>query len=128
MDNLITQGEDKLDLDTGYFTREKFLIGDDSCLDYEETIPEVVKDTKKEYNGRVWYLTTITLPAGTLFPKKSNDGIDWCVAPVVDIDISESKRYPIPGSNGEYYQTRVAIEDAKKFKKFKEALVYLGML
>ena len=126
--NLIMEGEDKLDLDTGYFTREPFYVDSDDCEQYEQTVPQIIIDTKHEHKKRNWYLTTITLPAGTLFPKGEPDSYEWYVAPVVNIDSGEEKRYPIPGSNGEYYQTRIAIEDAKKFKKFKEALVYLGML
>ena len=128
MNNLITEGEDKLDLDTGYFTRENFTIDSSACEDYEETVPEIIVDTKKEYKGRMWYLTTMTLPAGTLFPRDNKGEIDWCVAPVVEIDDIDATKYPIPGEPGKFYKTRVAIEDAKKFTQFKEALVYLGML
>ena len=126
--NLITEGEDKLDLDSGYFTRKSFVVDGDTHLQYEETVPEIVKDTRIELEGRMWYLTTMTLPAGTLFPNATKDGWEWLVAPVVDIDFANKTKYPLPGQPGKYYETRVAVEDAKKFKKFKEALVYLGML
>ena len=54
------------------------------------------------------------------------DKIKWVVAPVVAIDEADS--FPIPGEEGKVYQTRVDIEGAKQFDKFKEGLVYLGML
>ena len=132
MSNIITEGEDKLDLDTGYFTRKAFLEGSEACEQYEETVPRIVKDTKKVEKGRVWYLTTITIPAGTLFPdgapEKGQDSFtyNWVVAPVVGIE--DPEKYPIPDKPGEFFSTRIGVEDAKKFKKFKEGLVYLGML
>tara|TARA_A100001201_G_C4083823_1_gene199830 strand:- start:37 stop:423 length:387 start_codon:yes stop_codon:yes gene_type:complete len=127
MNNIINEGEDKLDLDSGYFTRESFTVDSDACDKFEETVTELIKDTKKVINGRNWYLTTMTLPAGILFPDGSKDKYSWVVAPVVNISPEEAKNYEVEGEKGKSYSTRVAVEDAKKFDLFKEALVYLGM-
>ena len=139
MANIVNEGEDKLDLDTGYFTRKSFLVGSDACEKFEETTTEFIRNMKITKNGRNWYLTSITLPAGILYPDKKTekvkadtnvdfeiDKIKWVVAPVVPIDEGDS--FPIPGEDGKVYQTRVDIEGAKQFDKFKEGLVYLGML
>tara|TARA_R110001583_G_scaffold13766_1_gene58641 strand:- start:20973 stop:21362 length:390 start_codon:yes stop_codon:yes gene_type:complete len=126
--NIITEGNDKLNLDDGYFTRNVFLNDSKACVLYEDTITQLVKDTKKVIGDRTWYLTTIALPAGILFPDGTVDKYDWVVAPIADIDSDESAQYPVPGKSGEYYRTRVGIENAKKFIQFKEGLVYLGML
>tara|TARA_R110002051_G_scaffold180391_1_gene249909 strand:+ start:290 stop:670 length:381 start_codon:yes stop_codon:yes gene_type:complete len=126
MSNIINEGEDKLDIDTGYFTREAFLEGSKACELFEEGQPQIIKDTKKIIKGRIWYLTTITIPAGTLFPDGAPDEYDWVVAPVVGIE--DPEKYPIPDKPGEFFSTRIGVEDAKKFKEFKEGLVYLGML
>ena len=133
MGNIITEGEDKLDLDTGYFTRESFLIDSDACNEFEASSTQFIRDMKITKGKRAWYLTSITLPGGVLFPdgKKGKQTvrktkIKWVVAPVVPVD--EDYRQEIPGSPGNYYETRVGIEDAKQFDKFKEGLVYLGML
>jgi len=128
MSSIINEGEDKLDLDSGYFTREAFTIGSEACDKFLETVPQLISDTKKIEDGREWYLTTITLPGGILFPDGTPDQYKWIVAPVVDIEIEDKGKYPIPGEETKTYSTRVAIEDAKKFSKFKEGLVYLGML
>tara|TARA_B100001094_G_scaffold325344_1_gene379524 strand:- start:1072 stop:1458 length:387 start_codon:yes stop_codon:yes gene_type:complete len=127
MSNIVNEGEDRLDLDTGYFTRKAFLVDNEACELYEETVTKLIKDTKKEENGRVWYLTTITLPAGILFPDGTPEDYSWIVAPIVDVDDFEKSKYPIPEQPGKFYQTRVGLEDANKFDDFKEALVYLGM-
>jgi|TARA_R110000822_G_scaffold145115_3_gene283908 hypothetical protein len=128
MSNIINEGEDQLDLDTGFFTRQAFLEGSEACERFEETITQLIKDTKKVENGREWFLTTITLPGGILFPDGKVDDYRWIVAPVVNITQEDKGKYPIPGEGDETYNTRVGIEDAKKFDQFKEALVYLGML
>ena len=125
LDSVISEGDDKLDLETGYFTRKVFTIGSDACEKYEQNVTQLIKDTKREYKGRVWYLTTMTLPGGILFPDGIVDNYKWVVAPIADLDNSE--HYPIPNKPGEYYQTRVAVEGAKQFEEFKEGLVYLGM-
>tara|TARA_A100001201_G_scaffold125079_1_gene109288 strand:+ start:4078 stop:4464 length:387 start_codon:yes stop_codon:yes gene_type:complete len=127
MDNIVNEGEDKLDLDTGYFTRKAFLEGSKECDLFEDTVTKLIKETKKVKNGRVWYLTTITLPAGILFPDGTPDKYNWIVAPILDVDESEKNQYPIPDKPGKFYQTRVGLEEANKFDEFKEALVYLGM-
>ena len=126
MSNIINEGEDKLDIDTGYFTRESFTENSNACEKFEATVTQLIRDTKKVEGGRNWYLTTITLPAGILFPDGTVDNYSWLVAPVVGIDSSEASKFSIDES-GKTYTTRVAIEDAKKFDHFKEALVYLGM-
>tara|TARA_A100001201_G_scaffold142208_1_gene139753 strand:- start:1169 stop:1555 length:387 start_codon:yes stop_codon:yes gene_type:complete len=127
MSSIINEGEDKLDIETGYFTREAFLEDSESCEKFEKTVTQLIRDTKKIEKGRAWYLTTITLPAGILFPDGTIDDYKWIVAPVVNIEPDEAGSYPIPGEPGKTYNTRVGIEDAKKFDEFKEALVYLGM-
>tara|TARA_Y100001972_G_scaffold18773_1_gene21476 strand:+ start:26693 stop:27079 length:387 start_codon:yes stop_codon:yes gene_type:complete len=127
MSNIINEGEDKLDIDTGYFTRESFLENSKACEKFEENITQLIRDTKKVEGGRNWYLTTITLPAGILFPDGTPEKYSWLVAPVVGIDADEMDKFPLDNESGKTYTTRVAIEDAKKFDQFKEALVYLGM-
>jgi hypothetical protein len=67
----------------------------------------------------------MALPAGILFPAGSPNDYEWLVAPVVAMEVEQKDAYKDSGDAGE---TRVAIEDAKKFQKFQEALVYLGML
>ena len=126
--NILTEGQDKLDIDTGYFTRKSFTYDSEAVSKYENTVTQLIVDSKKKVNGRVWYLTTITLPAGILFPDGTKHNYEWVVAPVAAIDTGDAKKYPIPGQHGQYYETRVAVEDAKKFKTFKEALLALGML
>ena len=125
LNNIVSEGEDRLDLTTGYFTRKSFDVDSKACKLYENTVTELVKDTKHIFKNKVWYLTTITLPGGILFPDGTPEQYNWVVAPIASIDSTD--QHPIPDKPGEFYQTRVAIEGAKKFDQFKEGLVYLGM-
>ena len=128
MTNIVSEGEDKLNIDNGYFTRKSFKVENKQAWGaYEKTIPQIVKDTKQELNGRYWYLTTMTLPAGILFPHGSVEDYIWVVAPISDLESPDQDKYGVPGRSGEFYKSRVAIEGAKQFDEFKEALVYLGM-
>ena len=128
MNNVISEGEDKLNIDNGYFTRESFKVDNNNAWEsYEKTIPKLIKDTKQEHKGRYWYLTTMTLPAGILFPHGTQEEYKWVVAPISDLDPAEQDKYKLTGDSGQFYKSRVAIEGAKQFHEFKEALVYLGM-
>lgn len=122
MSNIIADGEDKLNIKTGYFTRKSFTKDSDTIELYEETVTDLVRSTRKFEENRYWYLTTMALPAGVLFPAGSPESYEWLVAPVVAMDVEQQSAYK------DVQETRVAVEDAKKFKKFQEALVYLGML
>lgn len=123
--SIIKEGGDQIDLDSGYFTRDTFLEDSDASSKYAETTTQLIRDLKQTRDGMDWYLTSITLPAGMLFPDGTVDSYKWIVAPIVSL--SEDEKLPIPGSD-ETYSSRVAIEDAKQFEKFQEGLVYLGML
>ena len=69
MGSIVSEGEDKLNIDNGYFTRKSFEVDNKKAWQaYEKTVPKIIKDTKEEHKGRYWYLTTMTLPAGILFP------------------------------------------------------------
>lgn len=125
---LLVEGDDQLNLSTGYFTRKSFIVGSPEVEKYEETVTQLIKDTKQIINDREWFLTTMTLPAGILFPDGEVNDYSWVVAPIIHIDKNEQSQFPIPGSPGDHYETRVAVEDAKKFNDFKEALLALGML
>ena len=128
MSSIISEGEDKLNIDNGYFTRKSFEVDNKSAWQaYEKTLPQIIKDTKQELNGRYWYLTTMTLPAGILFPHGSIEEYKWVVAPISNLDTPQQDKYGTSEQSGEFYKSRVAIEGAKQFDEFKEALVYLGM-
>jgi hypothetical protein len=122
MSNIIADGDDKLDIQTGYFTRKSFTRDSDSIDKYEETVTDLVRSTRKFEDDRYWYLTTMALPGGVLFPAGKPEKYDWLVAPVVAMEVDQNSAYK------DIEETRVAVEDAKKFTKFQEALVYLGML
>ena len=124
--HIMLDGEDKLNMNTGYFTRETFNLTGQGWKKFEETTTQLIKDSKQLIDGRYWYLTTIILPGGTLFPDGKPDAFKWIVAPIVTIDKEDQMK--VPGKENHFFTTRVAVEDAKKFNNFLEGMTYLGML
>lgn len=122
MSSIIDEGGDKLDLESGYFTRKSFIDNNIAIEKYEKTCTQLIRDTKQTKDGAIWYLTTIALPGGILFPAGTTESYHWLVAPVIAMEEDMKSQY------SDVDETRVAVEQAKKFDKFQEALVYLGML
>ena len=58
MSNIVNEGEDKLDLDTGYFTRKAFTVGSKETELYEETVTKLIKDTKSNLTDEISKLRT----------------------------------------------------------------------
>ena len=53
---------------------------------------------------------------GIIFPRGSRNNWDWNYAKVVDIDLKEQDKYPVPGREGEFYKSRLDVENAQKFE------------
>jgi DNA-directed RNA polymerase subunit RPC12/RpoP len=102
--------------------------------DFEETCPELFKDIKFVDNDRkiVWYPTVLNFPElGLIFP----DGTDafnwsWRAVPVKPVEESEKEKYPIPGQDGKYYETKADMESSKLFDQndFNGACKYLKII
>lgn len=94
--------------------------------------PEFINDNKflDKKRNIYWFMSTIQATSGMIFPEPDEtiDGWHWTVAKVIDISEEEQKLYPIPGRDGEYYSSRLAIDEALKFKKnkFYDACKELG--
>jgi len=54
----------------------------------------------------------------------SPDDYSWCVAKVVQITGDDRLKYPIPGKDGEYFTSRLDVENVMSFggKEFEKAL------
>ena len=94
--------------------------------------PEFINDNKflDEERNIYWFLSTVRTVKGIVFPEPdtSIDGWHWSVAKIVDIPEEEQNYYPIPGKDGEFYVSRLAVEDAVQFRKgkFYDACQELG--
>ena len=65
-----------------------------------------------------------------IFPEGNLENWNWCFAKNVEISEEEQKNYPIPGKDGEYYKSKLDIENAQRFdnNEFLEACSSMGVV
>ena len=105
-------------MESGYVSNSMFAIDSPSQAQYDATVSQLMRDLKKMDNERklVWYPAFMQTPAGMLYVAgESKENAHWEVAPVVAIAEDEKEKYPVPGKEGRYFQSRAAIELAQKF-------------
>ena len=123
-------GESRMCVKSGYNTSELYSYTENSphIEKFEENTTQLIKDTKykDEDLGQYWYLTTIIFQSGMLYPDGDVDNIRWVFSPVVKISKDEQEKYPVPGKDGEYYETRVAVELSESFNDFNSACKRMG--
>ena len=101
-------------------------------LEYDEISPItgnkcVVVEARhvEEDTGLVWYPTFMQMPGGMLYPEGSTPkDLKWKVARVVNIFGDERLQYPIPGKDGEYFTSKLDVDNANIYDTgdFKLAL------
>ncbi len=117
----------------GYTTTTLNVEGSDTITYYEEETAQLIKDLRwVDDKNLVWYPIVLNFPnVGIIFPDGSSK-LDWwwSTAPAVDIPKDEQKKYPIPGSDGQYYQKRVDMKQQAQFApgEFYEACKHVGFI
>tara|TARA_Y100000361_G_C11152742_1_gene342169 strand:+ start:1322 stop:1831 length:510 start_codon:yes stop_codon:yes gene_type:complete len=118
---------------TGYMSNSNLKIGS-SHLDEElNKYPELVRAVQHFDDERdiVWIPTFINVPTkGMVFPEGNLEAWGWSYAPIVEIPEDEQKKYPIPNKEGEFYTSKLDIENCKRYAKneFDKALIDMGVL
>tara|TARA_R110002051_G_scaffold257708_1_gene316697 strand:- start:356 stop:808 length:453 start_codon:yes stop_codon:yes gene_type:complete len=113
-------------LNCGYTSTSKF-VGDKETNEEYAKLTEDMKNWSKEFNGRIWIPTMMTLPVGMLYPQDDKDGnMKWYFSEMVDIPEEEQKNYPVPGDTEQYYERRYDIDNAKEYDEFFEGMVELN--
>ena len=113
-------------LNCGYTSTSKF-VGDKETNEEYNKLTEDMKNWSKEFNGRIWIPTMMTLPVGMLYPQDDKDGnMKWYFSEMVDIPEEEQKNYPVPGDTEQYYERRYDIDNAKEYDEFFEGMVELN--
>ena len=98
----------------------------------EKTTAQLIRDLRVEDTDRnlVWFLSVVRTPNGMVFPDGVGDDWKWSCAPVVSIEEVDKEKYPIPGEQGKFFETRLAVEQAKEFPntEFLAACKELGFV
>jgi len=107
-------------MESGYNTTELLKIGSAEAEKYEETLTELMRDARIEVEetGLVWYPSFLQFPFGMLYMAgTSASDMHWEVAEVVDVEEHEKTKYPIPGQEGQYFTSKLDVDNAKVFDK-----------
>lgn len=114
----------------GLTTNGNFNPESEFTKDVELGNPQIVNalkfyDAERNLN---WYPSVITTTAGMVYPEGDYKDWDWKFAPTIKMSEEEQKQYPILGQPGEFYQTRLGIEEAQTFNKtdFQGAITAMG--
>ncbi len=113
-------------LSCGYTSTTKF-IGEKETNEEYNKLTDDMKKWSKEFNGRIWIPTMMTLPVGMLYPQDDKDGnMKWYFSKMVDIPEEEQKNYPVPGDTEQYYERMYDINNAIEYDEFFEGMVELN--
>jgi len=118
---------------TGYMSTSGFKVGS-TALDAElDKSPELVKALQKydEERDIVWIPTILNIPDnGMIYPEGSIGNWNWRYASVVQIPEEEQKNYPVPNKEGEYFTSKLDVENSQQFadNEFYEACTAMGLI
>ena len=107
-------------MESGFTTTDNMKIGSDVVKEYESKLTELMRNSKYEDidRGLIWYPAFLQMNGiGMLYPTgTSRNDLKWEVCKVVMIFGEDRKKYPIPGKDGEYFTSRLDVENAEKFE------------
>ena len=106
-------------LSCGYTTNSYFTKESESLNNSFTTAPTLIKELQffDELRELVWIPCVLNMgKRGIIFPKGSPNNWYWYYAQVVDIPLKERAKFPIPGREGETYQTRLDVDNATEFE------------
>ena len=95
-------------------------------------MPELYKDLLfVDEDNLVWYPTTVNMPEkGMVFlDGTSKDTYRWAGVLATEVKDDEKEKFPIPGTDDEYYAKKMDMTTIKYFDKpnFMDALEYVGI-
>ena len=125
--------EQYLCMTTGFSSTSEHKIGSDLLNQELDRVPDLVQNLQyyDEERDIVWIPTIMNVPGkGMVFPEGTLEEWGWSFASIVEIPEDERKNYPIPNKEGEFFDSKLDIDNSKKFKKneFHKALIEMGVL
>ena len=123
---VIVEADDKTNatsymcMESGFTTTDNMKIDSELVEKYETQLTELMRKSKFEdkERGLVWYPAFLQMQGiGMLYPTgTTRDDLKWEVCKVVPIIGEERKKYPVPGKEGEYFTSRLDVENSEKFE------------
>ena len=98
-----------------------------------ETTADLIRDLEffDEERQIYWYPSVINMgPRGIIFPEGTREEWYGRYAKVIFIPEEDRKNYPVPGKDGEFYESRLDTEGAKRFGQFEflDACTDMGLV
>ena len=125
--------ESYLCMTTGYSTTSGHKVGSEVLQSELDRVPELVQVLQHydEERDLVWLPSIMNIPGkGMVFPEGQLEDWGWSFAPIVEIPEDERKNYPVPNKEGSFFDSKLDIENAKRFDKneFHKALIEMGVI
>lgn len=121
-------------MNCGYTTSTHNVEGSAFVEEIEKIFPTLFVDLRfvDSKTNLVWYPITLNFPTkGIIFPDGSSAyDWQWRAAPIAKIPVEEQINYPIPGKQGEYYETKIDMENSRLYPslQFYHACRYLDII
>ena len=112
-------------MESGFVSNDMLRIGSDMISQYEENISQLMRDVKHidKSRGLVWYPTYMQIENFVLYCSgTSTKDLGWEIASIIPLSDEDSKNYPIPGTDGQYFTARVDIDNSEYFVDFTSAM------
>ena len=103
----------------GYTTNSYFTEESEALQNSFNTAPSLIQELQFFDKKRklVWIPCVLNMgKRGIIYPKGTKNNWDWFYAKVVDITKEEQEKFPVPGKEGEYYKSRLDVENALRFE------------
>ena len=120
-------------MSSGYMASSNFKLEDEGFQKQITNSPELVKALQHydEETELIWIPTVLNMgKLGMIFPEGNLENWNWCFAKNVEIPEEEQKNYPVPGKDGEFYKSKLDIDNALRFgnHQFLEACSAMGVV
>jgi hypothetical protein len=89
-------------------------------LEHIQKTADIVRDLEffDESRELYWYPSVINMNTlGIIFPEGTPESFEWKYAKVVPV--SDGEQYPVPGKPGEFYDTKLDVENAEVFGQYE---------
>ena len=118
-----TGDEHRMCMESGYVTRSSLKFGSDAVTEYEKGCTELMIKLRCADNNlnTMWYPTFMQMAGAMLYCEGEGrvpSDYNWSVAKVVPIIGEERLKYPVPGTEKQYYTTRLDVDNAEKYKGY----------
>ena len=116
----------------GFSSNSHYINGSEVLKQADEKMPELYKDLIFiDEDNLVWYPTTVNMPEkGMVFLDGTHvDTYRWAGVLATEVKEEEKEKFPIPGTDDEYYTKKMDMTTIKYFDKseFMDALEYVGI-